>query len=243
MKRIKFEKTFNLRDLGGIPLTLNTETISHKLLRSDALIELSEIEKDYLFEYGVRVIIDVRNDRERETRPNVLKDDLRFIYLEIPILNKIKMEDKKDERPSAELNEKTLEDIYLDILDNYQKDLTKVFQAFLKYKDTCILFHCSAGKDRTGIISALLLLLNGVSLYDVIADYEISYALLLPRMYKLLETYPDLKMHIMQSKPKIIQYAIKYLLNKYGSIINYFKVLGFNEMEIKELSTILNATN
>jgi protein-tyrosine phosphatase len=239
MRRIKLKHLYNLRDIGDIPFDLYTVTKSKVLLRSDALVELDEDEKEYLINYGVKAIIDLRNEHEAEKRPNSFANDSRVNYHHIPILNETKMEDEKENAPSSELNDKSLQKIYIDVLFHHQAELKKIFTLIDKYKSGVIV-HCSAGKDRTGLTSALLLLLNGVEIFDILADYEISYVYLLPRMYKLLELYPDIKMHIMQSTPDILEFALKELLAHYGTIENYFLKIGLSQAQIDRLKVILH---
>lgn len=234
MKRIPFEDVYNLRDLGGIPISKYLETKSHQFLRADALVNLTEEEKAYLKDYGVKVIIDLRNDGEVSKRPNILENDPNFKYFKLPFLNEANLNDKADNYQSG-LASKTLLGIYHDIIDHHQDQIKEFFKIVIKYKDDGILYHCSAGKDRTGMISMLILMLASVNKLDIMADYEVSFTYLLPRLWMLKKVYPNLMMHIMEAKPEYISEMVDYINDKYEGIKNYLKVVGLTEEEIEIL--------
>ena len=77
--------------------------------------------------------------------------------------------------PQSGVSFKDMGDLYCLMLDHFQNSFRKVFQIFLEHLDTCVLFHCSAGKDRTGVTAALLLDLAGCHMYDIVKDYSESY--------------------------------------------------------------------
>ena len=99
-----------------------------------------------------------------------------------------------------------------------------------------VLFHCQEGKDRTGIISALLLLLAGVSDIDIYADYEISNVYLYEMIKKAKTILPD---HLLYVRPEYMENILKYLRETYGTIENYLLSKGIFETEIYKLKNKL----
>lgn len=232
MRRILFKKTYNIRDLGDIPISLKKATKTHQFVRSDALVDLDKDEIKYLKEYGIKVIIDLRNQQEILKRPNILSGNQDFIYISLPFLNETKMEGQED-KPSNDLSKKNLTDIYLDIIENHKKELKAFFELVCKYSNNGILYHCSAGKDRTGIITTLILSLAGVGRLDILADYEVSFTYLLPRLKALQELHKDLPMHIMESKREGMDELLNYINNKYSGAEQYLLSIGLEDKQLE----------
>ena len=228
MRRLLLPHLNNLRDLGDIPISHDKATKEKVLLRSDALIDLDAWEVEYLYDYGLRTIIDMRNDFEVTKRPCTIENDSRFNYVHIPILNR----EQKDEKASFD---QPLFDTYIDILTEFKDKVRDVLREITKHSDM-VLFNCSAGKDRTGIIAAIILLLNGVSIYDVLADYEISSTYLTPRTEYIRSLYPNMKMHVMLSLKETLEGTINYIYDNYGSIEDYLLFIGLGPYEISILS-------
>lgn len=227
MRRLPLSETYNLRDLGDFPINLNQSTKSHQFLRSDALEKVTDSEMKYLSEYGLKLIIDLRNDSEVLKHPDSICHFSEFVYERVPLLNKIKMKDQ-DNQMAKDLYSRSLNEIYLDIIHSYD-EIRTIFNLFKEYQNHCILFHCSAGKDRTGIITFLLLKLAGVSDLDIIADYEVSFTYLLPRTMKLKERFPEMKMHIMESNREVMITFMEYFYQTFGTVEEYLKKIGIDK--------------
>ena len=104
-----------------------------------------------------------------------------------------------------------------------------------------ILFNCTAGKDRTGIVAALLLGLVGVSSDDIIYDYTLT-AELIPELVKQLldeskERGVDTKAHsrMLESPAEVIRLTLADLEESYGSVTGYFESIGLNSKSISIL--------
>ena len=95
-----------------------------------------------------------------------------------------------------------------------------------------VLFHCQEGKDRTGIISGLLLLLAGVSDIDIYADYEISNVYLYEMIKKAKTILPD---YLLYLQPEYMEAVLLYLREKYATIENYLLKKGILQTEIDML--------
>lgn len=96
-----------------------------------------------------------------------------------------------------------------------------------------IAFHCTAGKDRAGIITAILFMIVGADKRDIIANYQVSHTYIKPIIEKLFKLYPNYPMNIMKSKPEWISNSIDRINNKYGGVEKYLMSRGVTDKEIK----------
>ena len=170
---------FNVRDLGGILGRDNRKIIDHKLIRAGYLSDINETGNQNLLNYGVKTIIDLRSPDEVTTYPDKISSE--FNYLKVPIFP-----DDVTASTSTldEINTRYARDSeygYERMLQSYRRMVIDphaicgyhaFFQAILDHRaDGGILFHCSAGKDRTGICSYLLLAVLGVNPQRNLQDY------------------------------------------------------------------------
>ena len=186
--KVIFEGIENARDPGGMK-TIGGDTLRKGiLLRTGKLENATERDIEKLKEeYSLRTIIDMRMSHERESHPNPGIEGVRDIHL--PILDESRMMgvmsfDVKNDSGlpddvfySLKLYEATGADrmLYVHMIDNEVGE--KGYKEFLRLladndKRRGIVWHCSYGKDRTGIGAALFLALLGVSREDILADFE-----------------------------------------------------------------------
>ena len=168
----------NFRDLGGIAAADERKVRARKILRSAEPNHLSEDDRRSLLEeYELKTIIDLRSAREREQRPN---DKLPVKTVELDVLR----EDEKKAASQQSIwtfeNVEDVHDIMRELYRNFvceagPKDCYRSFvETFLQQEEGSVLFHCFAGKDRTGMGAAVLLTLLGVSEEEIVADYLLS---------------------------------------------------------------------
>jgi len=161
MKKINLNNSYNTRDLGGYKTIDNKETKYNVFIRSDVIDKLSEEEVSYFLDNNIKTIIDLRSDVELLKKTSYFENDSRFLY------NRVELEGK-----DAPMNEADIPYNYMSILDN-KKNINDILNIILS-SQTGILFHCSMGKDRTGVIAMILLLIANVSREIIIKDYSIS---------------------------------------------------------------------
>src|SRR5437868_3058205 len=143
----------NARDLGGLPRPGGL-TRSHVLVRSDYLGHLTAPGREALIAYGVTTVIDLRSASEVANKPNPFADGSGPAYVHRELIDDANMRQIGD---SPDMFER-----YLTILDNRPQAFRAIFESVAAV-DGGVLFHCYAGKDRTGLIAAMLLHLAGVS--------------------------------------------------------------------------------
>jgi protein-tyrosine phosphatase len=205
-KRIRYlelEGCWNLREIGGYATTDGRITRWGQILRSDSLQGLSAEGQQQLLAYPLRSIIDLRHTTEIEGAPNVFAQAPEVIYHHIPLL------DVRDE----DWSKIDLWQVNKNLLDE-QVGLKQVFTV-LASKDTFpVLIHCTAGKDRTGLVIALLLGLLNVPAETIIEDYRLSAVYLQPQFEQLRQQAEaagiDMAQfaHLLESPPELMRKVV-----------------------------------
>lgn len=235
--RIPVAGTFNFRDVGGYPVPGGVVR-SGKLFRSDGLSKLGAAGKDELTRLGVRVVIDLRDDFEASVMP----DDLEGLDVEtmrLPVF--------EGSGASQGMAGVSLEALYEKILGQHADVVVAALREVSVGSDG-VLVHCTAGKDRTGIVVALALLAVGVDRQIVLADYARSEANLggewLEGMLGLIAQHgvhetPELRVLMGGSPPEALDAALRSAEEKHGSITQYLLDSGFSALELAQLRSVL----
>lgn len=222
----------NTRELGGYETQEGSYTKTHCFIRAATPAFLVEQDANFLYDYGVRVIIDLRGYNEIEKAPNPLKGYKDMTYYHVDVFG-----DPKASLVPSDVSFKDMGDLYCLMLDYLKPHIKQVFDIFLQHMDTTVLFHCSAGKDRTGVISALLLDLAGCHPYDIVKDYSESYENNKEIYDELLKIAPEGKEHFLSSDPLYMLKMMDHLSENYGSARAYLLEIGLKEEEIDDLIT------
>ncbi len=150
----------NARDTGGYP-AMDGMIMGRKLLyRSGKLSEITETECDVIQRAGIKTIIDLRSDEERQSAPDAecLFDFAEYKSLPIVVNASSRTEAYKAFATDAEIS----------------ASISAIFSILAERDNLPVIIHCSAGKDRAGGVSALVQLLLGVNRDDIMADYLLS---------------------------------------------------------------------
>lgn len=166
----------NFRDLGGIVTDNNREIIKNKIFRSDALINLSDEERKYLNNLHIDEVFDLRSNAEQIARPDEPIAVIRSVpalpdigtVLEPAALEELVM--KADDDMLNRLIDK-VQSLY-EVIAFKNSAYSQVFDSMRQGRT--FIFHCTAGKDRTGVLAALILILLGCSEEKAISDYMLS---------------------------------------------------------------------
>lgn len=231
-RRLMLTNTTNTRELGGYCGKEGRITKYKSFLRSDDVSQCNEGDIAKLKNYGVKTIIDLRGKSELIRKPNIFASCNDLKYFNIPLIP-----EEKFEVLTADITMK-MDQVYVEIIKNHEA-ISKLFTVILENREGTILFHCTAGKDRTGVTALLLFMLAGAELTDIIADYQVTYLYIQPLIKKLTETYPDMPVHVMQCEPQWIVAAFNYILDTYGDVDSYFSSVGFSEAMVKSLKNII----
>ncbi|MBC8472669.1 MAG: tyrosine-protein phosphatase [Planctomycetes bacterium] len=150
----------NARDTGGYP-AMDGMIMGRKLVyRSGKLSEITETECDVIQRAGIKTIIDLRSDKERQSAPDAecLFDFAQYRSLPIVVKASSRTEAYKAFADDAEIS----------------ASISAIFRILAERDNLPVIIHCSGGKDRAGGVSALVQLLLGVNRDDIMADYLLS---------------------------------------------------------------------
>lgn len=174
---VPLEGTMNFRDLGGYQAS-DGHVRWGLVFRADGLHELSGADVTRLRDLGIRVVHDFRRDDERERSPSRL---VGHDWAEQVVLamggSGVDQRDLLERIFAGEVNEVTVDymiDVYQQLLSEHARSFGVLFESLATPGRLPALFHCTAGKDRTGLAAALLLRVLGVSDRDILEDYELS---------------------------------------------------------------------
>ncbi len=162
---------YNFRDLGGYPTTDGGETRWKQLYRSDTLHELTQSDLVALRAIGLRSVIDLRTAAEVErTGRGPLRDEP-VGYRHLSVIQEGISTDPVALPPLAELD---LAFLYLRWLDSSPGAFVEALAALGDPDSYPVVFHCAAGKDRTGVLAALVLDIVGVQPTVIVDDYALT---------------------------------------------------------------------
>lgn len=222
--RIVFNNIKNFRDLGSYPTKEGKYTLNKTFYRSGVPLELDSNEIDRIKDLNISTVIDLRTEDEVKRKPNALTKLDYIKYYNVSLLG--------DKCPEFE---KDIPIGYINILSN-KETIRKVFEIILN-SEKAVLFNCTAGKDRTGVIAMLLLKLADCYDEDILVDYQVSYTYIKEDIRKMHEDNPDLPAFLGGSKLEYMEETLKLFSEKYKNINEYFSYLGFKPNEVKKIKS------
>jgi len=228
--RIPLEGAFNVRELGGYPVS-GGATSFHKFLRADDLGRLTERDIQTLLDYGVIAVIDLRSGAELRNLPNPFATLETVEYVNLPLMSDAAAAPDLT-RVMADVPEDYLKQAYIEMLVNSQMVIAEIFRFIARHPDGCVLFHCAAGKDRTGVIAALLLGLAGVARADILANYSLTHTYLRENraMMDVSEQFPRA---LMYSLIEYMEPALDLIEKQYDGFAHYLSAIGVSEDEMQ----------
>lgn len=240
---ISLEAVHNFRDLGGYPTISGRVTKWRKLFRADGLYRLTPQDAQTVIDLGVKTVVDLRSEKEVETRGTFPVNEFRINFHHLPIIDATWNDGDSPE----------IDDIVEFLVWAYSKMLENASQKFaiainlLGSKDVLpAVFHCAAGKDRTGVLAAFVLSILDVPNEIICADYGIT-ELGMKRLIEwakikqpeLAESYANIHPRFAASDPRAMAEILKGLEKKYGSTQNYLREIGVTEETFSSLRNSL----
>ena len=166
------EGVSNLRDLGGWPTKDGRRVRRGQVFRSAALHALTDADIAALRDLGVRHVVDFRGDGERERWPTKLRDGVTIHELTIqPTIGASLRDLVQDPNSTAEDVVRVMRAAYGSYITDWHHRYRAMFDLLLHEEPAPLLFHCTAGKDRTGVAAMLLLGALGVDEETIHDDY------------------------------------------------------------------------
>lgn len=223
MPKSLLETTLNTRDLGGYRSVSDGKILENfRILRSDVQNHPSEKDLDFLKEHNISTIIDMRGEKDTTRKPSGFVDQEGFSYIHIPIDEGSGIPESVDQVGAS----------YLEIAQ--AKNMPHVFKAIANAEGG-VMFNCTAGKDRTGVVSAVILSLCGVSREDVIRDYMITRECNRERFELIHKNFPAIDMNIVIPSERYMQEFFQKMEVQYGGVMKYLLSIGVKEEEIQKI--------
>ena len=179
-RRLTFSGTYNFRDMGGYAAADGRHVKWGVLYRSDKLQKLTKRDLQVLAGLNLSCVIDLRADFEREKEPDRLPDntDIQLIPLPIVDTNSTLTREATQKIVARKFKGIDSSELLIDAYKQFVTTFTPQYRTFFKIvlaaEGKPILFHCKAGKDRTGFAAALLLRILGVPQQTVLQDYLLT---------------------------------------------------------------------
>jgi protein-tyrosine phosphatase len=235
---IALEGAVNFRDLGGYVTPDGARTRWRVLFRADGLGELTGPDLDVLREIGIRTVVDLRSGYEVEQgRFDVDAHPVEFHHF--PFIDTLPNADEWNLRPGL------LGSQYKEMLDEAGPQILGALTVLASPDALPAVFHCTAGKDRTGLLSAIVLSLLGVPEETVVADYALSGEAMERLRRKLMEKYPDGKDviaeidEVFSADPDNMVRLFEHLHATYGSLAGYAAHIGISSELLAGLRSAL----
>jgi len=232
--RLLLPNLYNARDMGGMITSSGKVTAFRRFIRSDSPSELDMASIDALIEYSVRTVIDLRSEQEisRSGNPFMARAEVAFFNFPLIALDPDDMRD-----PTMDfLASNKLGDLYVMMLEHSRKNIQGVLHTILNAQEGAIMFHCLHGKDRTGLIAAILYLLAGVSRDNIIENYASSFKNIRPLVEPLFAKSSSETHHMYRSDAENMHILLDHIDNKYsGKAEPYLREIGFSDIEIEKL--------
>jgi protein-tyrosine phosphatase len=235
---IALEGAVNFRDLGGYETLDGHRTRWRVLFRADGLGELTETDLAVMRDLGIRTVVDLRSGDEVErSRFDLEAHPATFHHY--PFIEALPDAEEFERAPGF------LGTQYTEMLDQATPQIVGALTALAAPEARPAVFHCTAGKDRTGLLSALVLSLLGVPEETVVADYALSGAAMARLREKLIRKYPDGKLFIEDSDaifsadPSNMVTLFAHLHQRYGTVADYAVEVGIPPEVITRLRQAL----
>ena len=222
---VALQGAVNFRDLGGYVAGGGLRTRWRRLFRADGLGELTEADLSVLRALGIRTVIDLRSGQELE-RGRFDVDAHPVAFHHFPFIEELPDAEAFERRPGL------LGAQYQEMLSDAGGQILAALQVLAAPDALPAVFHCTAGKDRTGVLSAIVLSLLGVDEPTVVADYALSGEAMGRLRAKLILKYPDGRDaienldEVFSADPAQMELLLDHLRERYGSVDEYVAGIG-----------------
>lgn len=249
---------YNFRGTGGLPLTTGGTTRDGVLYRSAALGALTPNGLEELAATDIGVVVDFRTQTERDAAPDRVPSSRPIQVVNLSLLQGAMSDMARDLAPTGAAPSQeqiaqalsmlpTLGDLYTSMLTDGAPQFTEVARFIATGTDAApsgVLVHCTAGKDRTGVATALMLEAAGVEREAVVADYASSAANLAgPWADGMLKQItdagipltPTLQTLVTGTPPEAIEQALGWVDENHGGAAEYLRSGGLTDPELQSL--------
>lgn len=240
-RRIQLDGAVNFRDCGGY-LTSRGPVAWGRLFRSDSLSYLSENDHDVIRSIGLSTVFDLRTTEELELGRFPV-EHVAVDFHHLPLIERLN--DPEDFKVTNSL----IRDSYITMLNEAAGHFVRAFSILSSDQAWPVVVHCAAGKDRTGVLVALLLGSVGVSDHDITEDYTLTQEILVQLREKILERHPEWKETVLRrsensdfgAPAENMTNFLSVVNERWGSIGSYLKAIGIPDKHLKSVADNLIA--
>ena len=239
-RHLPCDACYNIRDVGGYATTDGGQIRWRALVRADNLCRLTPAGRAALVDHGVRTIIDLRSASELVRAPHPFAPP--HGEPGAPLYRHLSLLDDNDQAGIARIdNAGSVQKMYTLMLDQYPARIATIIRAVARARAGGVLVHCFAGKDRTGVIVALLLAVAGAEPATIIADYAESDNYLQPLYTELLDSYahdPPRQSQLaslLASPAEAMRATLAYLDTAHGGPEAYLQAAGVSQPDLQRL--------
>jgi protein-tyrosine phosphatase len=243
VRLVALEAVHNFRDLGGYPAADGRTTLWRTLYRADGLYRLTPADVETLEPLGLHTVIDLRSAPELDERGRFPVDAHPVVFHHLPIVDKTWAH---GDAPEYERDEDFLIWAYQDMLAIGAPRFAKAFEVLAEPGALPAVFHCAAGKDRTGLLAALLLGALGVSHDDIVADYALTVEGMARFREWAAREWPEWTERMASvppaytaALPEAMRFIIDELCAEHGTIRDYVRSIGVGDDTLATLESAL----
>lgn len=242
-RRLLTKGLYNARDLGGFPTRDGRVTKFGVYVRSEAPAEIPAEDVSYLRRYGVTASMDFRGTGEAAARPSALQEVMPYYHR--PLFNEAAMAGSNpNPKPPKHVG---WGEQYISMAEE-SRDWAKDVLTIAAENPGALLYHCTTGKDRTGLMTCYLLSIAGVERADIAADYCVSQLFLEPVYEKMRSgalmmgpppgeapegkdapPMPKMDGSFFETPATAMLTLVDYLTEKYGGVVEYLRSIGIPE--------------
>jgi protein-tyrosine phosphatase len=249
-RRLPLNGAVNFRDIGGYQ-TMDQRLVKTGLVyRSDHLSRLDANDHQLLIELNFKTVCDLRSLREQERSPDLLPPNDTIRLLSLPIQAKFFDPATAMKRlhsgDDSWLTIDFLCRLYLNYVDDFGLVWGKLLRLIASAENLPLVFHCTGGKDRTGIFAALLLKFLGVEEELIFSDHDLSNTYNAERLRPFYAKFEDLGIGpekaatYLQAPPEPLAAMFAHLKKRYGTVEDYLRTeANLDSITLKALQTIL----
>jgi protein-tyrosine phosphatase len=239
---IPLEGAFNLRDLGGYGTADGRSVQWRRLFRADGMHRLSDADREVLRGFGLRTVIDLRT--ANEVADGRFPEELALAWHHLSVVDVLW--DRQESPAGPDGFAEFLYERYREMLDMGGPHFAEAIRRLAAPDALPALFHCAAGKDRTGLLAALVLSSLGVADEDVVADYALSQEATQRLVAWAASESPDIAARIdavpaahLAAEPEAMRRVLAWIRETYGSTPAYLEALGVRAETLEALASAL----
>jgi protein-tyrosine phosphatase len=237
---VKLDAVHNFRDLGGYPARDGLVTRWRTIFRADGLYRLTDDDVEIIRSLGLRTVVDLRTQQELDERGTFPHQRIEVQFTHHPVIDTTWAMEEHVDKEAHEF----LVWAYRDMLAQGAPRFATAIEHLAEPGALPAVFHCAAGKDRTGVLAALMLSALGVSRSVVLADYALTAGAMermrawATREYpELAEQMADTPSAFMAALPEAMGEVLAELDAEYGSVDAYVRAIGVRDGAIDALAS------